>query len=191
MTAASVSSRRTVGKRRLHVLLAVLAGLLLVAVAWWWLSREHVESAEDLAQLALAGNSPEAQEQAAARLEALAGRLSKTGTRNAAQPHLSRLLAESKNPGVRAASMRGLASIWDYQNVPAMLDLLDDESSQVRQAAARSIESLISADNTFDANAAPESRRAAAKRLREMWRDFTARSLKSWQQRLETKDGSS
>lgn len=179
------------GKHRLAVLLAVLAGLLVLAGAWWLLSREHVESAEELAQLALEGNSPDVQERAAARLESLAGQLPKTGARNAVQPHLSRLLAESKNPGVRAASMRGLASIWDYQNVPTMLDLLDDESSQVRQAAATSVAALMSADNKFDTNAALESRRAAAKRLREMWRDFTARSLKSWQRRLETKDGSS
>ncbi len=179
------------GKHRLKALFGVLIGLLVVAGGWWWLSREHVESAEELARLALEGDSPEVQEKAAARLEALGGRLPKTGTRNAAQPLLSRLLAESRNPGVRAASMRGLAGIWDYQSVPTMLDLLDDESSQVRQAAATSVQALMSAEIKFDASAAPADRRAAAKRLREMWRDFAARSLKSWQQRLETRDGSS
>jgi hypothetical protein len=176
------------GKHSVKILVAALVVLLLVVVAHLWARRQHVESPDELAQLALKDGDPAEQEKAAIRLEALAGKLPKTGTRNEAQPHLARVLAESKNPGVRAAAMRGLAGIWDYECVPAMLDALDDESPQVRRAAAGALEALIQAEHTFDAGGNPEGRKAAAQRLRGMWNTFKIRNLKIWQKRLEDKD---
>jgi HEAT repeat protein len=134
----------------------------------------------------LRAGSPVDQEQAATRLEALACKTRGTESRNAVQPFLVRLLTESGNPGVRSAAMCGLAAIWDYECVPRMLDLLDDPSPQVRNTAAESVAKLI--DVRFDVNAPTDQRASAAKKLREMWNNFQARSLKSWQRRLEEKD---
>ena len=86
-----------------------------------------------------------------------------TESRNAVQPFLVRLLKESDNPGVRAAAMRGLAAIWDYECMPTMLDLLQDPSPQVRDSAAQAVAKLI--DVRYNAGAPPEERAAAARRL--------------------------
>ena len=161
----------------------VLAAILVVR---FFVTRHHDESPQELVELALRAGSPADQEQAATRLEALAGKTPGTESRNAGQPFLVRMLTESDNPGVRAAAMRGLAAIWDYQCVAKMLDLLDDPSPQVRNMAAESVAKLI--DVRFDANAPTEQRAAAAKKLRGMWENFQARTLKSWQRRLEEND---
>lgn len=170
----------------LFTVLGVLAAIVVVRLFLTW---HHEESAQELVELALRAGSPVEQEQAATRLEALACRTRGTESRNAAQPFLARMFLESGNPGVRAAAMRGLAAIWDYQCVAKMLDLLDDPSPQVRDTAAESVAKLI--DVRFDVNASTQERAAAAKKLREKWDNFQARTLKSWQRRLEEKDNQS
>ena len=122
--------------------------------------------------LALRTGSPNDQAQAAVRLEALAAKSAGRESRNPAQPFLVRLLSESKNPDVRAAAMRGLATIWDYQCVPKMFELLDDSSPQVRQTAARALTRLIEFDAHFEANAPAQQLRrghqAVASRVGEL-----------------------
>ncbi len=119
---------------------------------------------------------------------ALASKTHGTGTRNAVQPYLVKLFNESTNPGVRSAAMRGLATIWDYECVPQMLETLNDPSPQVRSNAAMSVSGLVQFTTDFDANAPPEKRAAAAAKLRDTWEKFKNRNLKSWQQRLADKD---
>jgi HEAT repeat protein len=171
-----------------RVLLGILAFLVVVIAIRFVAKWRHIESAQELTDLALRAGSPFEQEQAATRLEALACKTPGTGTRNSTQPFLVRLLNESDNPGVRAAGMRGLTAIWDYECVPKMLDSLQDPSPQVSRTAAQSVARLISADDQFDTSAPTEKRAAAAKQLRNMWESFQARTLKSWQRRLEEKD---
>ena len=157
---------------RLRILVGMLLALLAMGLARWWLSRsKHVETPQELAQQALQADSPEKQERAAVKLQAAAARLHKTGPRNAAQPYLSRVFLESKNPAVRIPCMMGLVGIWDYECMPAMLDLLDDESAQVRGAAAGAVSQLIGVwKGDFKADDPPEKRKQEAARIRECWK---------------------
>jgi hypothetical protein len=175
-----------VGKSNRLVLFAISGLLAAILAARFFLNRQPIESPQELTELALRAGSASYQEQAATRLEALADRTPGTESRNPVQPFLVRLLNESDNPGVRAASMRALAAIWDYQCMPKMLSLLEDSSLQVRDTAAQSVAKLI--DVRFDANASPEQRAKDAKRLVGMWETFQARTLKTWQLRLQEKD---
>jgi len=170
-----------------YALFAAL-GILVVIVAARYITWHHEETADELTELALHGGSPDEQEQAATRLEALAARSPRTGPRNAAEPYLARLFTESDNPGVRAAAMRGFATIWDYDYVPKMLDLLQDPSPLVRYTAAKSLAALIQVAPRFEANDPAEKRAAAAKELRNKWEQFVVKNLKSWQRRLAEKD---
>ena len=167
------------------VILVLLAGGVAVRLV---LSRPVVESPEKLTEMALHASTAEEQEQGSARLVALASKTHGTGTRNAVQPYLVRLFNESTNPGVRSAAIRGLATIWDYECVPQMLDALNDPSPQVRANAAESVSRLVEFTTDFDTNAPPENRAPAAKKLHDAWEKFKSRNLKSWQKRLEEKD---
>jgi hypothetical protein len=167
-------------------LLAVF-GLLAIGVAVrFFLTRHHEESAQELAELALRAGDPADQEQAATRLAALASRTPGTESRNPVQPFLIRVFNESDNPGVRASMMRALAAIWDYDCMPKMLDLLQDPSLQVRDAAAQSVAKLI--DVRFDPTASAEVRSEAVKKLPDKWRNFQDKTLKAWQRRLQADD---
>ena len=170
-------------------LYAVLGVLIVIAGVRLWIHwQHHVESPQELLDLALRPGNPDDQERAAAKLEALAGKSRGTESRNPVQPFLVRLLNESDNPGARAAAMRGLATIWDYQCMPKMLDLMQDPAPRVRQAAAQAATKLIEFDVHFDSNASVEQRAEAVKRLRAAWENFEVRTLKSWQRRMEEKD---
>jgi hypothetical protein len=178
-------------KSSTKVLSGVLALLLAVVGARFWWTWQRAESLEEMTHAALEGSDPQDadyQEKAAARLVMRAGQLPKTGPRNAAQPYLTRLLMESKNPAVRAEGMRGLSQIRDYQSVPTMLELLNDPSPQVRRAAGLAIEGLIQAARKFNADATPEERKKEIEQLRAMWKQFNERTLKGWQKRLEAVD---
>ena len=98
-------------RKLIQIVLFLIFGLLVAIVVWRSVDRRHVESAQELTELALQAGNPEEQERAATRLEALAVKTPGTESRNAVQPFLVRLFNESDNPGVRAAAMRGLAAI--------------------------------------------------------------------------------
>jgi hypothetical protein len=169
-------------------LVAVCGVLIVATVVRLCFTARHDASAQELTELALHAGSAEDQEQAATRLEVLAGKSPHTGTRNPVQPFLGRLLNESENPGVRSASMRGLASIWDYECVPKMLDLLMDPSPQVARTAAQAIGRLISVEAKLDTNAATKDRAAQVQQIREQWQVFDKTHRVPWQRRLEEKD---
>jgi HEAT repeat protein len=171
------------------VLIAILGLLATVIAVQLFLTRHREESPQELVELALHGGGPAEQEQAATRLEALAGKAPGTESRNAVQPYLVRMLNESDNPGVRAAAMRGLATIWDYECMPKILDSLEDPSLQVRQTAARVVAKLTEFDPRFDANAPNEQRAETVKKMRDAWKRFQDRTLKNWQRSLQEKDG--
>jgi hypothetical protein len=84
--------------------------------------------------------------------------------------------------------MRGLSTIWDYECMPQMLDLLNDPSPEVRGTAAMAAGRLVEATIDFDPSGPPDKRAAAEKKLRSTWDKFKTRTLKSWQKRLEEKD---
>ena len=177
---------------RLRLLIGVLLALLVAALVHWWLSRpKHIETPQELAQQALQADNPDKQERAAVKLQAAAVRLHKTGPRNAAQPYLTRVFLESKNPAVRIPCMMGLAGIYDYECMPTMLDLLDDESLLVRGAAAAAIDKLIGVGTNFKAGDPPEKRKKEVARIRECWKKYAAKTLKYWQSCLEERDAKS
>jgi hypothetical protein len=158
-------------------------------MAFWWSRGGPEESPEQLADLALTAPSADAQEQAAARLQAAAGRPPlRTGKRNPAQPYLGRVLQESRNPAVRAQCMQGLAMIWDYEHVPTMLEALDDDSPVVRAGAGAAIQALLAWDLGFKPNDPPAERKAAVARIQDAWTAFKKNKLPRWEERLEEKD---
>jgi hypothetical protein len=180
--------------------LKLVAGVLLAAVvafyAWrHFAARETLDSPQELAAQALGGGKPEEQELACARLVALAAKLNKSESRNPAREPMVQVYKESKRANVRATALQGLASIWDYDSMPLMLDALDDESVEVRAAAGQAVAVLLSLDPAqFDAVAAPEDRQTAVKGLRDKWQEFQKPGknghsrLQLWQERLSEQD---
>jgi hypothetical protein len=158
--------------------LKIVAGVLLVVVvafyAWWyWPRGEVLEKPEVLAQQALSAASLEQQEQAAAQLVVVAGKLHKTGPRNPAREPLVQVFKESKAPSVRVAAIRGLTSIWDYDNLDAMLEAMNDPSAEVQVAAKQMILTLLYlAPRNFPPATTAEERQAQIEKLRERWEVF-------------------
>ncbi|MEI8372042.1 MAG: HEAT repeat domain-containing protein [Planctomycetota bacterium] len=176
--------------KRLPLLVGLLVVLLAAALVWRWQRGQtpKMESPAELARQALNADSPEKQRQVAVKLQMRAASLPYTGTRNEAQPYLKSVFEESKNPEVRIACMHGFATLWDYECVPTMLDLMDDPSLPVSSMAANTLLKLMGVLPSFNPNAPPEKRKAATVRIREMWKIFSASKLKVWQKRLAEKD---
>ena len=146
----------------------------------------------ELAQKALEAASDEEQELAAVELAQLASdNEQKPQLREEAREHLRRVLAESQSAAVRLACIRGLASEWDYQSMPVLLDALDDESDLIRGDAAMAVERMMSVDLQgfgYQYNDPPAKREAASKRLRAHWEEWRkSENYKSWQERLKKK----
>ena len=149
-------------------------------------------SPAELAQKALEAPSDEEQELAAVALSQLASdKERKPQLREEAREHLRSVLAKSQSPPVRLACIRGLASEWDYQSMPVLLDALDDESDLVRGDAAMAVERMMSVDLQvfgYMYKDPPARREAASKRLRAHWEEWRkSENYKSWQERLKKK----
>jgi hypothetical protein len=185
-------------EKSLKVVAAVLCVLVAGTYAWkYWLARESADSPEKLAREAIAGADAESRQLACARLVAAAGRLQQAGSRNAARDHLVQVFKESTTPGVRAAAMCGLASLWDYDSMDLMLDALGDDAAEVRTAARQAILGLLCLDpSRFGETASGDDRQAQAKELRDRWDDFRrpgpggVSQLDLWKRRLADRDQS-
>ena len=173
---------------RFPLLVGLVLVLLAVALVWCRPRGQKVESPAELARQALGADSSEKQQQVAVKLQMRAASLPHTGTRNEIQPYLKSVFEESNNPEVRIACMRGFATIWDYECVPAMLDLLDDKSLPVSSMAANTLLKLMGVLPSFNPSEPPEKRQEAVERIRGMWKIFSASKLKVWQRRLAEKD---
>jgi uncharacterized protein (UPF0147 family) len=153
---------------------------------------ERPPSPADLAQQALQAATAADQEQAAVTLAEVAGNDAlQRQLREEARQQLRRVLGESQSPQVRAACIQGLASQWDYESMPALLDALDDSSDLVRGRARVAIERMMSVDlgsfgYKYDD---PSAKRAAAiQRIRNDWeikRDQPV--FQNWMERLKKK----
>ena len=150
---------------------------------------QRAPSPDELAQQALKAASPDEQELAAVALAQLANDDElKPQFREKAKQHLRTVLAESPAAPVRAACIQGLASQWDYESMPALLDALDDESSVVRSRAGVAVERMMSVDFGFRHDDPPAMRQDTAKRLRghwETWRESA--NFENWTKRLKEK----
>jgi len=147
--------------------LGIVAGILALAVCgyygWRFLSRPRIESPDELAQAALGAGTAEERETAAVGLSQL-GR--------PAREQLLRVLAESQQPEVKVACIRGLAEQGAYRNMAVLLSALEDDSPLVRAQAGAAVEMMFKREYGFHANDPPEQRREAVKRLRQRWREF-------------------
>jgi uncharacterized protein (UPF0147 family) len=136
---------------------------------------QQAPSPADLAQEALQAASAEDQELAAVKLAEVANdqQLDRQVC-DEAQQELRRVLGESRSPTVRAACIQGLASLWDYESMPAFLDALDDPSEVVRGPATVSIEWMMSVSLKnfgYDYRGPPATRTAAIERIRQYWEE--------------------
>jgi hypothetical protein len=147
--------------------LGIVAGILALAVCgyygWQFFSRPRVESPEELAQAALSAGTAEERETAAVGLSQV-GR--------PAREHLLRVLAESQQPEVKVACIRGLAEQGAYRQMAVLLEALDDDSPLVRAQAGAAVEMMLKGFYGFNANDPPEQRREAVKRMRRRWQEF-------------------
>jgi hypothetical protein len=141
--------------------LAFLIILLLTgagALAWvYWPRPERAKTPEQLAEQALTGDNPIAQQLAAAQL---------SNHRDAATPQLRQVLKEARHPDVRAAAAQGLGDVQDFQSVPELLRLCDDPSPLVRGRAGAAVTNIIGMDFFFKADDPPEQRKAAIEAMR-------------------------
>jgi hypothetical protein len=161
-------------EQQLRIVAGVLVAVVAAFYAWkYFAAGETSDSPEGLARQALGASNPEEQELACAHLVVLAAKLNKPESPNPAREQLIQVFKESKVPSVRATALRGLASIWDYDSMPLMLDALGDESIEVRATAGQAVAHLLSLDPTlFDAAATSENRQAAVQGLRDRWQDL-------------------
>jgi HEAT repeat protein len=145
------------GKRNLAFLIILLltgAG----ALAWvYWPRSQSAKTPEQLAQQALTGDNPIAQQLAAAQL---------SNHRQAAAPQLRQVLKQASNPDVRAAAAQGLGDVQDFQSVPELLRLCDDPSPLVRGRAGAAVTNIIGMDFFFKADDPPEKRKAIVESMR-------------------------
>jgi HEAT repeat protein len=149
-------------------------------------------SPTELAQQALQADTETDQELAAVKLAEMAGKNDlQPQLREEVKQQLRRVLGESQSPQVRAACIQGLASQWDYESMPALMDALDDPSDLVRGRARVAIERMMSVDlgsfgYKYDD---PSAKRAAAiQRIRNDWeikRDQPV--FQNWMERLKKK----
>ena len=169
-------------RRNFFVVFGVLVALAVAVYGvlyGWPVLFSGEQSPEELARSALEAPTPREQEEAVVQL-------AQFGTE--AREQLRRVLAESKTPRVRAACIRALAGQLDYDNMPAFLDALDDDSALVRGRAGAAVQQMLYADVAFPYDA-PPVREPAAKDLRERWeimRDSPI--MKKWKQRQAEKN---
>lgn len=71
-------------------------------------------------------------------------------------PVRQRLSAE--NPEVRGLAAQAVAAAGDWESMPSLITLLDDEDRVVRARAAAAIAELIGVDYHFDADAPADAR---------------------------------
>lgn len=165
------------------------AGLvvLLAILAWRVFSGGHLPSPEQLARQALEAPDAQDRETAAVRLAELANRNEVDRSwRQEAKQQLRRVLAKSPSPPVRAACILGLASQWDYQSMPALLEALDDRSALVRGRAAMAVRRLLSVNFGYHHDDPPEKRRQAKKRICDHWETMCDSPLmQTWNKRLQ------
>jgi hypothetical protein len=155
------------------VALAVVYGLPYI------LGGDKPRSREELAEAALNASTPQEQESAAVDLAALG---------KDAEPQLARVFKESNVPEVKAAVIQGLAAIWSYDNMPALLDALDDDSALVRARAGRAVQNMMSVEYHFRAQASAAERKPVVKAIRDRWEVFRkSKQLEKWKQRLQDK----
>jgi len=149
--------------RSLLIALAVVVGVALVVVAWWFFTRPSLLSPEELAEIALNDESPQERERAAAQL---------LRHGDESLDELREVFAKTDTPEVRAICVQALAALRDYDSMEEMLEAMEDPAAVVRSRAGRAVMQLLGAKYEFDAEAEPEIRQETIDYFRGMWEKY-------------------
>jgi len=148
------------------VLLPALGGtILLVAVVygcryWNW---EEKRTPEELARIALEGETPEARQLAAAEL---------TEYGEEAKSLMREVLSQSDHENVRATMIHGLGRIYDYDSMEIILAGLQDESPIVRGRSAVAARKMIGRSFHYDPSMSKEQRAEVVQAIRKEWENI-------------------
>ena len=144
--------------------LLVVAGILALVVAWIYLAPgDSVPSPEELAELALNAATSEAQEAAAVKLS----QSGKPGI-----PHLRRVYEGSQVPEVRAACIKGLGVMRDYDSMAIFFEGLEDESALVRGRSGVAMVRMLGRDYQFRANGSAADRARSIAGMQKAWEEM-------------------
>ena len=147
--------------------LLIVAGILLLvvgAVYWkYYLSGENVPSPEELAQQALTAATAEEKEAAAVRL-------SQSGKPGVEE--MRRVYQQSDVAEVRAACVKGLGVLRDYDSMDVFFQSLEDESALVRGRAGVAMIRMLGRDYRFRASGSPADRAQAIAGMKKAWEEM-------------------
>jgi HEAT repeat protein len=145
------------------------------ALAWvYWPRTKAAPTAQELAQQALSASSVQVQTQAAIQL----------GTQGA-MTQLREVVAEARDPEVRAAAVQGLGDLQDFQSVPELLALCNDSSALVRGRAGAALSNILGADFGFEADAPAERRTATIEAMRKMYEQMRRNPPPKYRSRMQ------
>jgi hypothetical protein len=127
-----------------------------------WLRRPSVRS---LAEKAISGQRSEATS-AARDLD----RMALAGEINA--DLIRRVADEAQDESVRMMALVRLASLWDYEAMPLLLEMLDADSPALRRSSAKAIAKLLGRDHHFPADGTPKERSDGRQRIVKDWETY-------------------
>ncbi len=128
-------------------LLLILMGAALLAYGFW--PQPKKPTAAQLYELAMNGATQQEREKAVFDL----AKLDIDG-----KAYLRMLIKPAMPSGAREAAVLGLGECRDFQSMPALLDLLDDPSEQIRARAGMSVSVILGRGFPFDASKSAEER---------------------------------
>lgn len=138
-----------------------LGAIVVLGWSWWWFrdDAEHLDPPDVLLERILQAPSAETQAQAARDMV-------RHGP--AAKPFVHRALAEYKgnDTEVMVALLEAVQKQRDWEHIPRLFALMEHDDPRVRARAASAITAVMGADYGFSADAPPEQRREALKRIR-------------------------
>jgi len=147
--------------------LLIVAGtlLLIVGFTYWkyYLAGENVPSPEELAQQALTAASAEEKEAAAVQLS----QAGEPGIEEMRQVYQQSDVAE-----VRAACVKGLGVLRDYDSMDVFFQSLGDESALVRGRAGVAMIRMLGRDYRFRANGSPADRARSISGMKGAWEEM-------------------
>ena len=147
--------------------LLIIAGILLLVVGlvYWkyYLAGEKVPSPEELANQALTAASVEEKEAAAVKL-------SQAG--KAGIEEMRQVFQQSDVAEVRAACVKGLGVLRDYDSMDVFFKSLNDESALVRGRAGVAMIRMLGRDYRFRANGSPADRARSISGMKGAWEEM-------------------
>lgn len=147
-------------------LLTIAGLLLLVVIGVYWMyyaTGERVLSPEELAELAL--TAPTLKEKEAAAIQ-----LSQVGPSGVEE--LRRVYKKSDVDEVRAACVKGLGVLRDYDSMDVFFQSLEDESPLVRGRAGVAMVRMLGRDYRFRANGSAAERAQAIAGMKKAWAEM-------------------